>query len=172
VTEANGIWGSARQVPGILNLNTSQIGFVTSVSCASPGNCTAAGSYTDHLGHIWPFVVSEKNAKWGKALSAPGVIRLSGIGGFGQINSVSCASAGNCAGAGQYDDSTSHSQAFVIVQSKGTWTAATKVPGLSALNKGNAEADVVSCDAPAGCSAGGIYHNVRAGQEVFVLATR
>jgi hypothetical protein len=111
--------------------------------------------------------------KWGTAAPAPGVRKLSGLGGFGEINSVSCASAGNCAGAGQYNDSTSHSQAFVIVQRNGTWSATSKVPGLATLNKGqNASAAVVSCRAPTGCSAGGLYHDPFSRQEPFVVARR
>lgn len=108
----------------------------------------------------------------------PGVSKLSGLGGFGEINSVSCVSAGNCAGAGQYNDPTSHSQAFVIVQRNGTWSAATKVPGLLALNKGdNAEATMVSCHPPVGCTAGGSTTTTTTAaaagrQEPFVLTTQ
>ncbi len=170
VAERNGTWGAAGEVPGLGTLNLGGFAKVTVVSCASPGNCSAAGSYTDSLGHIWPFVVAEKNAKWGTAVPTPGVSALSGLGGFGEINAVSCVSAGNCAAAGQYDDPTSHSQAFVIVQRNGTWSSATKVPGLAALNKGdNAGTAVVSCRAPAGCTAGGFYHDNSARTEPFVL---
>jgi len=173
VTEVNSTWGTALQVPGTNTLNSGQDAVITSLYCASAGNCSAAGSYTDSLGHTWPFVASEKNGTWGNAVRAPGVQKLSGIGGFGEINSVSCVSAGNCAGAGQYNDSTSHSQAFVIVQSNGTWSGAIKVPGLLALNKGHsAAAAVVSCHAPAGCVVGGFYHDGSSRQEPYVLARR
>jgi hypothetical protein len=173
VTEANGRWGSAQQVPGSATLNAGQDAYLSSLSCASAGNCTAAGSYTDGLGHSWPFVVTEKSGKWGGAVPAPGVHGLSGLGGFGEINSLSCASAGNCAGAGQYDDSTSHSQAFVIVQRNGTWGTASKVPGLGALDKDDSAATAaVSCRAPATCVAGGFYHDASGRQEPFVLTRR
>ena len=173
VTQRNGAWRTAEQVPGTLTLNTGQDAFMTSVSCASTGNCSAAGSYTDSLGHAWPFVVTQKNGQWKSAIPAPGVAGLSGLGGFGEINSLSCASAGNCAGAGQYDDLVSRTQAFVIVQRNGTWSAAVKVPGLLALNKGDsAAAAAVSCHAPAGCTAGGFYYDGSGRQEPFVVATR
>ncbi|HYK32914.1 MAG TPA: hypothetical protein VEV63_13180 [Streptosporangiaceae bacterium] len=172
-TEVNGGWGTAQPVPGTLALNTGQDSFMSSLSCASAGNCSGAGSYTDSLGHSWPFVVTEKNGTWGTAVPAPGVHKLSVPLGFGEINALSCASAGNCAGAGQYDDATSHQQAFVIVQRNGTWTAAIKVPGLLALNKDNsAVAAVVSCRAPSTCIAGGFYHDAFGRQEPFVIARR
>ena len=172
-TEVNGQWGTARQVPGTVTFNAGQDALVTSLSCASAGNCSAAGSYSDSTGHSWPFVVSDKNGKWGTAVPAPGVHKLSVPFGFGEINALSCASAGDCVGAGQYDDSSSHQQAFVIVQSNGTWSAAIKVPGLLALNKDNsAAAAVVSCRAPATCVVGGFYHDAFGRQEPFVIARR
>jgi hypothetical protein len=43
-------------------------GSAGSVSCASPGNCSAGGDYyTDAAGHQQAFVVSEKNGSWGTA---------------------------------------------------------------------------------------------------------
>jgi hypothetical protein len=143
------------------------------VSCGSAGNCAVGGLYHTGPTQVQAFVVTEVNGKWGNAVAAPGVPKLSGIGGFGEINSISCASAGNCAGAGQYNDSTSRSQAFVIVQRNGSWSAAIKVPGLAALNKGDsASAAVVSCRPPGGCAAGGFYHDARSRQQPFVLASQ
>ena len=40
-------WGRAVEVPGLGSLNKGGNAGVNSVSCASPGNCTAGGSYTD-----------------------------------------------------------------------------------------------------------------------------
>src|SRR5258707_723912 len=47
VSERNGTWGRARQVPGSGALNAGGEAVVGSVSCASAGNCAAGGSYTD-----------------------------------------------------------------------------------------------------------------------------
>ena len=82
---------------------------------------------------------------------------------------MSCVSAGNCAGAGQYNDATSRTQAFVVVQRAGTWSAATAVPGLAALNKDHSAATaVVSCHAPAGRTTAGWYHDAHGRQQSFV----
>lgn len=45
------------------------------MSCRSPGNCTAAGTYptTNADGNQQEFVVSEKNGTWGKAETVPGI---------------------------------------------------------------------------------------------------
>ena len=45
VTEVNGRWGKAQPVAGISVLGHQQEANVTSLSCASPGNCAAGGYY-------------------------------------------------------------------------------------------------------------------------------
>src|SRR5207244_10015272 len=37
------------------------------------------------------------------------------------LNSVSCASAGNCSAAGTYFDSSSHAQGLLLSETAGTW---------------------------------------------------
>jgi hypothetical protein len=41
--ELNGVWGQALEVPSIAALNADGVAQVTSLSCASAGNCTAGG---------------------------------------------------------------------------------------------------------------------------------
>ncbi len=157
VSEKNGTWGRAEEVPGTAALNTGQMAEVDSVSCASPGNCSAAGEYATPAPRSYPlhaFVVSEKNGVWGKAEKVPGIAALS-RGSQAQINSVSCASAGNCSAGGSLSGGSGQ-QAFVVSQDKGRWGKAEKVPGLTGLHT-IGFVNSVSC-APAGnCSAGGYY---------------
>ena len=40
-------------------LNAGGDAYVNSVSCASAGNCTAAGDYIDGSGHVQGFVVNQ-----------------------------------------------------------------------------------------------------------------
>ena len=58
VTQANGTWGRAEEVPGTAALNTGGGAQVTSVSCAAAGQCSAGGYY-DGSGHQ-AFVVTER----------------------------------------------------------------------------------------------------------------
>jgi hypothetical protein len=68
VSEVNGVWGKAEQVPGLAALNTGYLVQVTSVSCTSAGNCTAVGYYTDSSAGVeQAFVVSQVNGVWGRA---------------------------------------------------------------------------------------------------------
>jgi hypothetical protein len=66
---------------------------------------------------------------------------------------------------------TSHgdfTQAFVVSQRNGRWNQAAKVPGLGALNKGNANVVSVSCGSAGNCTVGGIYTDGRGHQQAFV----
>src|SRR6266851_3720440 len=66
VSERNGVWGRAVEVPGLGFLNKGGNARVSSVSCASPGNCSAGGDYTsDASGRLQAFVVSETGGSWG-----------------------------------------------------------------------------------------------------------
>jgi hypothetical protein len=118
VSEKNGTWGRAIEVPGLGSLNQGGGAQLNSVSCGSAGNCAVGGDYTDGSGHLQGFVVSEKNGTWGKAIEVPGLGTLN-KGGPASVTSVSCASAGNCAAGGNYTDRPGipprpHFQAFVV----------------------------------------------------------
>src|SRR5215471_9624609 len=70
---ASGTWGKAKEVPGTASLNAGGFAAVTSVSCASAGNCSAAGYYIDGAGDQQVFVVTETNGTWGTAVKVPGL---------------------------------------------------------------------------------------------------
>ena len=145
-----GTWGTAEQVPGTANDNPNfPFASTSSVSCASPGKCSAGGVDEDSSGNGQAFVVSRVNGTWGTAVEVPGTAALN-QGGYAQINSVSCARAGNCSAGGFYTDSSGHFQVFVVSQVNGTWGTAIQVPGSAALNQGgNAQINSVSCGAVA-----------------------
>ncbi len=172
VAERNGAWGQAIEAPGLGALNAGGNAQVISASCGTAGNCVVGGSYTDGSGDGQGFVVGERNGAWGQATEVPGAGILN-LGGNAQVNSVSCASAGNCSVGGYYADGSGHLQGFVVSERNGAWGQATGVPGLSALNAGgNAKVVSVSC-APAGnCSAGGSYATGPGHLQGFVVSER
>ena len=165
-----GLWGTAEEVPGTAVLNTGGAALVTSVSCASPGNCSAGGSYRDGSFHIQVFVVGQSNGTWGMAAEVPGTAVLN-KGGSAQVTSVSCASVGNCSAGGFYLNNSGHAQAFVVSETGGTWGMAEEVPGTVALNKGGtAQVASVSCASVGNCSAGGRYEDGASHRQAFVVS--
>lgn len=151
VSEKKGAWGKAEVVPGSATLNTGGQGLIFSVSCASPGNCSAGG--TLDVGKQ-AFVVDQKNGHWGTVLPIPGM---------GEVDSLSCASAGNCSAGGGM---------FAVSETNGTWGTAEQIPGLAAVSAGGqAFITSVSCASAGNCSAGG-YTASQTGfqQEGFVVS--
>jgi D-alanine-D-alanine ligase-like ATP-grasp enzyme len=169
VTQSHGVWATAKRVPGMASLNAGGSAAIRSVSCASAGNCSGGGYYRDGIGRDQAFVVTQVNGTWGKAVQVPGTAGLN-AGRSAGVNSVSCASAGNCSAGGSYRDSSGHLQAFVATQIKGTWGKATQVPGTAGLNAGgSAVVGLVSCGSAGNCSAGGYYQDGSGHLQVFVV---
>src|SRR5215471_2416641 len=176
VSERNGTWGTARQVPGSGALNTGASANVNSVSCGSAGNCAAGGYYFDGSWNFQAFVVSERNGTWRTAIEVPGSGALN-TGGSARVESVSCASAGNCAASGVYNDGSGHQQAFVVSGVNGTWRTAIEVPGSGALNTGECPlrcarggVSSVSCASAGNCAAGGTYTDIFGRIQAFVVS--
>jgi hypothetical protein len=158
-------WGTAKEVPGTATLNHGGSAYISSVSCASLGNCSAGGGYTDGSGHSQAFVVSQVSGTWGTAKEVPGTATLN-QGGGAAVSSLSCASAGNCSAGGSYTDGSGNAQAFVVSQVHGTWGTAKEVPGTAALSTGGNFITSVSCASAGNCSAAGGYAN----SQVFVVS--
>jgi hypothetical protein len=70
---------------------------LTSVSCASAGNCAVGGSYEDASFRPHAFVISERNSSWGKIIEVSGERALRFI---TEVSSVSCPAPGSCAAVG------------------------------------------------------------------------
>ena len=152
-------------------LNRYDNGQTTAVSSGSAGNCAAGGFYTSaHIfGNTEAFVVSQVNGRWQKAIEVPGTAALN-KGGRAFTTSVSCASAGDCGAGGVYADASHRSEAFVVSQVNGRWQQAIEVPGMAALNHGDAQVNSMSCASAGQCSAGGYYTDVSRGTEAFVVS--
>jgi hypothetical protein len=147
VTEHDGPWARAIEMPGLAALNANGIAQVTGLSCsraaaARPAAPTSAPTVTPGS---WPPSVTA---------AGPGPSRYPAWealnqGGYAETTSVSCGLAGPCAASGRYRDRHGDFRAFVASESNGTWSKAIQVPGLPAPSKGNfAETRSVSC-APA-----------------------
>jgi hypothetical protein len=168
VTQADGTWGTAQQVPVDPALNSVGATF-TSVSCPSAGNCIAGGeydTYVDETSGAQALIASQSAGSWAHAEQLPGSATLN-TGASADVQAVSCAPSGDCAAGGSYTVSPGITEAFVASGSGGTLGDAEEVPGLGAINVGEAAIDSVSC-ASDGCAAGGSYVD-DSGTQAFVV---
>lgn len=161
VTETAGTWGQAIEVPGTaaLNVGGGVAPEVTSVSCASAGNCTAVGSYRDSSGNYQPFAATQTAGTWGQATELPGAAARNV---FPYDLWVSCTAPGTCTATG------GGTTTFVARESSGTWSDAHLVPGLAALNTGGQARPLsLSCPSAGNCAIAGYYSDA-GGQQGFV----
>jgi hypothetical protein len=166
--QTGGTWGTAIEVPGTATLNVGGTADMITASCRSAGTCTASGNYLGTGGLDQAFVIQEANGTWGKARQMPGIATLSADG-MSVVNTVSCASAGNCGAIGtEWNGNTGVDQAFVVNQAGGTWGKPRIVPGIHALSGEaisfadpndcfNGNCMTISCASAGNCTAGGSY---------------
>lgn len=171
ISERHGVWGRPQAitpVPGGQTTNEE----IDKISCASPGNCTAAGIVGDQSGsgpHApLPLVVSERSGHWDRARVLPGVPVVhvsSGNSGSTSIADIACSAPDRCAlagysasvSSGEHDD-VDTSAVFVSSQVNGKWAPARAIPGLDQLRQGApAVLTSMSCAAAGDCAVGGYY---------------
>lgn len=167
--EISGTWNSATEVPGTSTLNVGKASSILWISCASAGNCSANGNYTDSTGQTRSYVVDEQSGTWGAAIETPGDATLN-AGGDMEFNGLQCSSPGNCGAGGFYTDASAHKQAFTVNEVNGAWGVAAELPGNATLNAGAASAIfAISCKAPGSCSAVGNYTDAATHVQAFVV---
>jgi hypothetical protein len=113
--ESNGRWKRAQVIRGTGSSHNVDNATLKAISCSSPGNCSAGGSYingaglsrSELLGGGGPptaFVVDEVRGKWRSAHALFGVVAPANEEGA-TISYLSCPSMGNCAAAGTFSSS-------------------------------------------------------------------
>ena len=172
VTETNGGWGTAMQVPGLAALSSGNGSEVQALSCPAAGDCTAVGFYGDSASNNHPFVVDETNGKWGTAAPLAGMSALNKAG-AGELDYLSCASAGNCTAGGIEGINDGYNergggQPLVATETAGHWGSAQLIPGMARLNAGpDGWVTSLSCAAPGDCAAGGTFGIGQNGQRIY-----
>ena len=155
INETNGVWGAAKDVPGLAALSGGAAA-VNAVSCTAVGDCSAAGSW--FVGLIQHgFVVDESHGIWGSAEEIAGLSL--NYGGFPHpAFALSCAAPGDCEATGVTDEGHGHGTGFVVDERGGVWGAAKAIPGFASLNSGDdGGATAISCWAVGSCDAVGMY---------------
>ncbi len=158
ISETNGSWGNAVEVPGIARLDHHHGARVTSISCAAPGECAAGGFYYYERSY-WTraFVVNETNGTWGNAVELPSSYGFTGA--RRALNAISCPAPGECVAVGLHDR-----RDFPVVSetTNGSWDVEIKLPRPAKLDPASWHYDTaltsISCAAPGECAAGGYFH--------------
>ncbi len=155
--EVDGSWGGAAPIgiPGVGGPPDPPLS--GTISCVSPGNCSAVGPPYD-VGMTG--AVSEVDGTW----QTP--VRVSGGGTW--LPSVSCGSPGNCLAIGDGRIQSERFAAFLVAEVDGVWQQPFDIPGLATLNIGNsAEVTSVSCPSAGNCAVSGYYSRLAMGPDAY-----
>ncbi len=160
VNDVRGHWSSGIEVRLPAGTNYNPFATLSQISCASAGNCSAAGSFIDANNVTHALVVDEVAGTWrpGLALATPD--NASSYAGA-QLSEVSCSTASNCSAFGTYNTSSGDVETLVANEVQGTWSRASEIqlPSTAASNphvvlygfRG------IACPSNANCTSGGQY---------------
>ena len=137
------MWGHLVRITGTVAITST----VTSLSCASVGNCALSGYTANAQGEQTGFIASEVRGTW-RAATKVGSPSLTTA-----VDSVSCPTAGDCTAVGE--NSTG---AFYVSSSGGTWGSPVAVSAISGPDAGAATVlNAIDCPAVGACSTAGTY---------------
>jgi hypothetical protein len=149
----SGHWGNAHEISLAPLGGTGPA--VEAMSCDSPGNCMAGGTFTDQSGSDQVFVVAEVNGTWQQAEKIPGLDSKNGEGFVTGMTSMSCAEAGDCAAAGTYGGPDGEQRAFIVESNNGTWQPPVQLTfGQYQVQPGEGFSATVDCPEAGDCAAG------------------
>jgi Domain of unknown function DUF11 len=157
LTDTSGSWATGVEATLPANAGSNPDVSLSSVSCASAGNCTAVGRYADSSGYAHGLLLTETSGSWATGIQAT-LPANAGSNPNVSLGSVSCASAGNCTAVGRYADSSAYAQGLLLTDTSGSW--ATGVEATLPANAGsnpNVSLSSVSCASAGNCTAVGRY---------------
>ena len=141
-----------------------------SISCATPGNCTAVGSYVNAAGDTSALLVSQKDWSWDSGQTVPLPAGASAAP-SSALDSVSCRRAGDCTAVGWYTDQSGAIQGLLLTQAGGSLRASEAALPAGAAGEPNVSLSSVSCASPGDCTAVGDYTD-SSGNQLGLLLTQ
>ena len=133
----SGPWGQATEIASPPDAAANPDALMTGIACHTPGSCVAVGNYSVSASRFAAMGAVEVRGAWHQATQV--ALPLGAIPStFTSITSISCPTASQCLGVGQYAVSATQSRAMAVIESKGRLGRAvpiTAVPrGSSALS--------------------------------------
>lgn len=169
LNQAGGVWSgsvAARLPAGAGSYPDVNL---TTVSCATAGNCAAVGDYVDNGYRQQGLMINLRRGAW-----RPGVRTSPPPGAAGNpeitLNSIACAAAGDCTAVGSYLNSAGSPAALVVSETNWSWSQAQSVSlPTGATASGASSLTAVSCPTVGYCSAVGWYTDSSGGIQGLLL---
>ncbi|MDQ6804365.1 MAG: Ig domain-containing protein [Actinomycetota bacterium] len=154
------VWPAATELPLAADVNptlASQLNQLYSVACTSAGNCVGVGIYSDVSNNRRAMVVSETSGTWGRPSKVTLPNDAAASSQSAPLQSVSCASPGNCVAGGDYQNTSASTTAMIVTETDGTWGQASALILPADAKNFESEVKSVACTSPGNCIAGGDY---------------
>ena len=176
--QASGDWVDAEPAVFPVGMPTPPYVGVNSVSCASPGNCTAVGWFgypveSQEDSSSEAFTMSSINGVWERARPAVFADGIQADSLDTEFTSVSCATAGNCTAAGYFKNSSSDNEAFTMTSTNGVWGLARPAVFAGGVQPAypSARFNSISCTSAGNCTAVGRFRNLAFFDEAFTATS-
>jgi hypothetical protein len=173
INEVAGVWRAAKEVTLPPGANANPMVNLAQVACSSPGNCSVVGSYIDANNATHGLTVDKVAGTW---LPATSLLLPGDASAYpsASLNSLACASNGNCSALGNYEDASGDAQGLAVTETSGQWgravtlampVAAASNPHVFFYGYGG-----ISCRTNANCSAGGQYRDTQGDYQGFLVS--
>ncbi|MGA9285472.1 MAG: hypothetical protein WBV85_08515 [Solirubrobacteraceae bacterium] len=143
VSESNGVWGQAIEIPGVV---------LRSIACRAPGSCVAIG--TASIGPTKIMGVIESGGVWGEPQGIALPANVAPDGGV-ELAPLACQVSGPCVTVGSYTNTSHQQRAMGLSESNGTWAPASEITSTPDI-KGDARLNSVACPVSGPCVADGL----------------
>ena len=168
---AGGVWqASELTLPPNANPGAgAQAVDLSSVACPSAGTCAAVGHYKDTTAHVQAMVATQSaGGTWqASELTLPAGANA---GQSADLNSVVCASAGNCVATGHYLGATGERVMVATQSGGGVWQASDLTLPANAKTTGGQLISLgsVVCPSAGNCVATGFYEDTTSSDQALV----
>ena len=175
-TSATGVWNQATPAvfdSGVPNITSAASARLSSVSCATAGNCTAVGKFKNAAGGTEAFTMTSTGGAWGQGAPAVFATGVQKAVPDAEFLSVSCVSAGNCTAVGRFSNASNYREAFTMTLTGGVWGQATPAVFAGGVQSSapNDYLQRVSCSSAGNCTAVGYFRNAASGTEAFSMTS-
>lgn len=160
VSEVRGVWTKTSQVALPIDANVDPFTTMNQITCATAGNCVAAGSYIDTQNTTHALVVNQVRGTWlvGQSVTLPGDANAYPI---AALSEVTCAAVNNCTSLGTYVNNAGEVLGLTVTELRGVWQRAVAIamPADAAKNPSTFFYGYggLSCPSIGNCSAGGQF---------------
>jgi hypothetical protein len=173
VDQVGGAWTHGRTLALPSNASAFAGATLSEVACVHRSDCAVFGTYNTTTGAVEALSARSLNGVWSQAVQVtlPANAGLNPHVFLYGFDGIACATSGNCAAGGQYEDASGDFQGFLANETAGTWQSATELalPGGAKQAGKNGGVVALACPAVGECRASGAYVDASGNYQAVVV---